>query len=202
MAVCYFTVFSNLFKHDAFDFLGWMMVMYLIGGYIRMYQCELFESKKYSILCLMFSVALMTISVLTVDFLGTKIGVDSYYYMVADLHKILALTCSVSAFLLFKNIRISRSEFINQIASSTFGILLIHTNSETMRRFLWKDVFHNTSFYESKLLALHLFGSVFDVYLVCLIIGQLRKKYIEKPFFIWLDQTGWLTKLSQRRENI
>ncbi len=33
------------------------------------------------------------------------------------------------------------SRFINIIGAGTFGVLLIHANSETMRNWLWHDVF-------------------------------------------------------------
>ena len=103
--------------------------------------------------------------------------------MFSDSHKLLALCCSVSAFLLFKNLKIKQNKVINRIASSTFGILLIHSSSGTVCRFLWGDIFHNTEFYSSKWLVLHAIIAVFVTYFACLIIDQLVKLIIEKPIF-------------------
>lgn len=150
LLICYFSIFSTFLKHDTFDFMGWMMTTYLIGGYIRLYPCRAFESKKTAVLCLSGSVMLMIASILAVDFVAIKFGFDHYYYMFSDSHKLLALCCSVSAFLLFKNLKIKQNKVINRIASSTFGILLIHSSSGTVCRFLWGDIFHNTEFYSSK----------------------------------------------------
>lgn len=188
LAICYFTIFSTFFKHETFDFIGWMMVVYLIGGYIRLYPYKAFDAKKLSILSLVSSIALMILSILAVDFVGSKFDFTNYYYMLADSHKFLALTCSVSGFLLFKNVEIPQSKIINRIAASTFGVLLIHANSGTMRKFIWQDLFQNTMFYNSKILAVHAIGSVCVVYIVCFLIDQLRIKFIERPFFKWLDK--------------
>ena len=56
------------------------------------------------------------------------------YYMVSGSNMPLALLVSVSIFMWFKTLRIPQSRFINAIGGSTFGVLLIHTNSDTMRQ--------------------------------------------------------------------
>lgn len=197
LTICYFTVFSTFFKHDTFSFIGWMMVCYLIGSYIRLYPCKAFESKRYAILCLAVTVILMVLSILVIDFVGIKWGIDNYYYMLSDSHKFLALTCSLSAFLLFKNMNIKQNKVINRVAASTFGILLIHANSDTMRRFLWKDLFNNTAFYDSGILVLHAIGSVFAVYIVCLAIDQMRIKCIERPLLKYIESSEKVIRLSK-----
>lgn len=202
LAICYFTIFSTFFKHDTFNFIGWMEVAYLIGGYISLYPCKLYSSKKISALFLAASVALMVASIVVVDFVGAKYGFGDFYYMVADSHKLFALTCSVAAFLLFKNIKVAQNKIINQVAASTFGILLIHTNSVSMRRFLWKDLLQNTMFYDSKLLVFQAFGSVCLVYVVCLLIDQLRIKFIEKPIYNKIENNKYLGRISQHWEEI
>lgn len=102
----YFTVFSAFFKHKTFDFIGWMAVMYLIGGYLRRYKCDITEGKKWSMIGTLTTISLMILSIVAVDFIGAKIGFTGYYYLIQDSHKILALLCSVSLFLLFKNLSI------------------------------------------------------------------------------------------------
>lgn len=51
--------------------------------------------------------------------------------------------------MLFKNMNIKYNKVINFIASSTFGVLLIHANSNTMRQFLWKDICNVVGSYNS-----------------------------------------------------
>lgn len=185
-----FTIISTFFHHDTWNYLGWLITVYMIGAYIGMYPNKLFEEKKLYIVSSVVSVICMWSSILVVDFIGSKFGFTNYYYMMSDSHKLLALVCAVSLFLYFKNIRIKKSMFINRVASSTLGVLLIHANSDTMRQFLWKDLLNNTAFYESNFLVIHAICSVIGVYIVCVLIDQLRIKLIEKPLFDYIDRNN------------
>lgn len=84
----------------------------------------------------------------------------------------------------FKNLNIKQSKLINTIAASTFGVLLIHANSDTMRQFLWKDVLKNTSMYGTPYLFLYAIGSVLGVYIICTIIDVLRARFWKDQFLI------------------
>ncbi len=192
LLIVYFTVFSTFFKHETFDFIGWMMAMYLIGGYISLYKDKVFDNRAYAFIGLAISVIFMISSILVIDFVGSRFDVKAYYYFLSDSHKFLALSCSLSAFLVFKNVHIRRSKLINTVAASTFGVLLIHTNSNSMRSFLWRNLFHNTSFYGSNYLFLHAFCAVIGTYIVCFLIDIIRIKLIEEPLFNRIMQLKWI----------
>ena len=85
-----------------------------------------------------------------------------------------------------KNLKIPYSKFINKVASTTFGVLLIHTNSDAMRKWLWKDLLDNFGMYNSPYLLIHAICSVLGIFILCTIVDLLRIKFIEKPFFkVW-----------------
>lgn len=84
-------------------------------------------------------------------------------------------------FLFFKNIKIGYNKIINTIAASTFGVLLIHANSNTMRRWLWQDTFNNVGAYESGNVVIHAVVSVILIYAVCMVIDICRIKLLENP---------------------
>lgn len=196
----YFTVLSTFMLHETFNFLGWMITMYFVGGYIRLYPCKIFESAKTALYGIIISLVLMVLSLTVIDYTGFM-GLDSYFFF-HDSHKFLAVTLSVSIFLFFKNINIRNSRIINTAAASTFGILLIHANSSTMRRFLWGTVFDNVSMYNSKYIVLHSIFAVVMVYLVCLILDMIRIIIIEKPLFKKLDKIDFETIIKDRSKNV
>lgn len=101
---------------------------------------------------------------------------------------------AVCIFVMFKNYNLKYSKAINAIAATTFGVLMIHTNSATMRRFLWIDLFDNAGHFTSSMLALYACGVVLIVYVVCVCIDLLRISFVEKPFFKWLDKYEWVHK--------
>ena len=74
------------------------------------------------------------------------------------------------------------------VASTTFGVLLIHANSDTMRQWLWKDLLHNADMYYSEFFVVHAILCVVGVFTICSIIDYLRIVLIEKPIFKLIDK--------------
>lgn len=186
-----YTILPTFFKANvSFNYITWFCVIYLIASYIRLYPDDIYEKEIIwriaTLLCLLIS----WISVITIAFVATKINKSAglAYYFVSDSNKILAVVTSISSFLYFKNINIKYSKVINTIAASTFGVLLIHANSNTMRQWLWHDICNNVGFYSSKYLVLHAVISILSIYGICTVIDHFRIVFIEKPFFKIIDR--------------
>ena len=113
---------------------------------------------------------------------------EGVYFEVADSNKILALITSVCLFMLFKNLNIKQNKVINNVAASTFGVLLIHANSDTMRKFLWYDVFDGTKYYGTAILYVHAILSVIIIFAICILIDILRRMTLEKVFLEKIDK--------------
>ncbi len=110
------------------------------------------------------------------------------YKWVVDCNAIVGLLSSVMMFMGFKNLRMKNHHWINVIASSTFAVLLIHANSDTMRKWLWQDVCHNVDWIYSPYMPLHAIGCVLIIYVACVLIDKVRMFLIEKPTFIIIDK--------------
>ena len=110
------------------------------------------------------------------------------YQWVIDCNAIVGLLSSVMMFIGFKNLRMKNYNWINAIASSTFAVLLIHANSDAMRKWLWQDVCHNVDWIYSPYLPLHAIGCVLIIYVACVLIDKVRMFLIEKPTFIIIDK--------------
>jgi hypothetical protein len=118
------------------------------------------------------------------------------YRFVEDSNKIFAVAVAVSTFLWFKNINLKYSKTINVIGGTTFGVLLIHANSDAMRQWLWYDTVDCVGHYSLPLPQLILFsvGTVLAIFLICSAIDRVRQLLIEEPFFKWYDKKN----ISQR----
>ena len=110
------------------------------------------------------------------------------YFFVIDANKVLALLCSVVLFVFFKNLTIPSNRAINVIASSTFGVYIIHTNSETMRNWLWKDVVGCVEHYYYSHYILYAVLWVLVIFIIGTIIDQIRIKTVEKWFLTIYDK--------------
>ena len=170
------------------NYVTWFSVLYFMASYIRLYPNKLFKNTKVWGLTALASFLISSLSVVVFTWLPLKIGLSPMsYYLVADSNKILAVTTGFSGFMFFKNLDIKYSKTINSIASTTFGILLIHANSDAMREWLWKDTLNNVEMYNSPFLVIHAFGSVVAVFTICSIIDMIRIRFIERPVFKFWD---------------
>ena len=180
----YFTIISTFsLKNDTWNYLGWMITVYIIGAYIRLYPNKYLRDIKLNVIIFIIITALSFVSILIIDYIGNDYGIYNFYYFVNNSHKILAILSSIAIFLIFLNLDIKDNKVINTISQSTFGVLLIHTSNETMRRWIWNDIFKNTEYYNSNFLFLHAILSTFLVYIVCNLIDQIRIRFLEKIFF-------------------
>ena len=192
LALCLFTyTFLAMIPkiHVVFNYVTWFSVLYLISSYIRLY--GVFPSVKnirWGLLTLA-SVALAMVSTIGFIFLHLKYGIKLIpYRLVSDSNAIFAVIVSVCSFMYFKDLTIRQSKIINTVSASTFGVLLIHANSDTMRQWLWKDTLNNVGQYASDHLVWFSIGSVLSVFFICIILDYIRIHTFEKWSFRILDK--------------
>lgn len=186
-----YTVIGGIPKiHVDMNYVSWFIILFLIGSYLRLYPETWFGSRKIWVGAAAVSVCLAMASVIALlfaqEWINSRFGMDLElaYFLVADSNKILAVVVAVCSFMLFKNLGIGYSRTINTVASATFGVLLIHANSDAMRQWLWRDTLDNTGWYirgGGLELASHALISIVAVYAICTAIELLRAKYTEKP---------------------
>lgn len=184
-----YSVWSSIGFEVLFNYVTWFAILYVIAAYIRLYPNYLFENTKLWAFMSIISLLLSWLSVIALMYVAQLLGknFDVAYYLVSDSNKILALSTGLCTFMLFKNINMGYHPWINKIAASAFGVLLIHANSYTMIEWLWKDTLNNVGAYCSEYFIVHAVFSVLAVYVVCTVIDFVRIQLVEKPFFKWYD---------------
>lgn len=184
----------------AFTYVGWFMSLYFIASYIR--KCsegeyrnniiskEFVNNRKIWGRATVLSLFLSWGSVVYGAWYYSVSGKNYIYSLVADSNRLFAVMTAVSAFLFFKNLDMKYSKVINVIASATFGVLLIHANSDTMRKWLWMDTLQNVNAYHSDFIffVCHAFVSVFLVFMIGVLIDLFRICFVERPVFGWLSK--------------
>ena len=175
-----------------FNYVNWFGVIYTIASYIRRYPHNVFSNNKVWGIVLIISIVVSMLSVVIIMYTGL-----GHYFFISDSNKLLALIVAFSSFLWFKNLKISYSKVINAIGGSTFGVLLIHANSDAMRQWLWNDTVNCIGHYSNPCSQLILFsiGVVLVIFFSCILIDRIRIKIIEKPFFKWYDKKPRFNKL-------
>lgn len=190
-----YTVFGTIPKlHVTMNYVSWFCVLFFIGAYLRKYgpTIRYFHQKmpwgKLTLLSMLVSCAAVLLTLYASRNWGTSM---LPYYWMEDSNKLLAVTTAVCSFMYFKKLQIRYVPLINKIGACTFGVLLIHTNSNTMRRWLWADTFDNVGQIASDTLVLHAFFSVTVVFIACALIDYVRQHTVERWCFTWIDKT-WI----------
>lgn len=200
IALCLFTYTFILYipyGWVSMNYVSWFIVLYFISSYIRMYTEHIYRSdsaKTWGWL----SLAAVLLSLASVAFLLWRNDAfdrtKPVYFFVSDSNAILALLVGVTTFMFFKNLRIPQSRFINAVASTTFGVLLIHANSNAMRQWLWKDTVDCVGHYSDTYYYLYAPVAVLCIFAVCSLIDYVRIHTMEKWTFNYLDKK-WLKRV-------
>ena len=117
----------------------WLVVVYLIGGYIRLYSMQLFS--KHSILLALLSFASMLLGMLFIHkyrYGFSSLGTTQIAYFWPP-NTLPMLILSISVFYIFLNIKMKHIKIINIFASTTLGIYMLHDG--ILLRYIWDVIF-------------------------------------------------------------
>ncbi len=184
-----YTIIGTLPKFTVvMNYVSWYIVLYFIASYIRLYPKRIYEKTVVWGILALLSFIISALSVVAITYLAAKLdkSINYQYYLLSDSNKILAVITAVCAFMFFKNLKF-KCKFINAVASTTFGVLLIHANGDIMRKWLWFDTVKVVESINTQYAILHAILSVLIIFVVCAIIDYLRIILIEKPLFKKLD---------------
>ena len=136
------------------------IVLYSIGGYIRLY----YESNK-NINNYIF--ILLTSQLITFIFSLKYNQISWRYDFISN------IIGSVMIFLIFKNIKL-KSKRINFFSKYAFGVYIIHCDSQVCE-FIYRKILKCELFYNSNFYIVHIFISILMIYLVCSVIDFFRE---------------------------
>lgn len=178
--VCIFSIIPTFTTANIeYSNITWFVMLYCIAAYIRKYPNKYTENVKENILYTCIIIAFLIFSVAEFNILGLFIPqIAKHITYFGKINSFPLLILSVTMFLVFKNIKVKNNKFVNLIATSTFGVYLIHDNM-FMRNYLWVKVLKNNTYIESPYLILHLIFSTIAVFIVCTLIDQIRIHIIE-----------------------
>lgn len=187
LCLCVYTLFGTVpGLYVKMNYVSWFCVLYFIASYIRNYGfCPKVTHAQWGWLTLV-SVLVSMASVFGLLCVQPYVSWNPYR-LVSDSNAVMAVVTAVCSFMYFKELKLRQSSFVNLLGASTFGVLLIHANSDTMRRWLWRDLLDNVGHYASDYLVLHALLSVLAIFAVCIVIDYLRIRLLERNVFKWLD---------------
>lgn len=184
----------------AFNYVSWFGFLYLVAAYIRLYPCK---KKNWGLYTGVFILAGI-LSIIGCLILGSQLDKQIAYRFVSDSNTFIAFAISVCSFMLFKQWNIGYSKLINIIGGSTFGVLCIHANSDSMRNWLWKVVVDVEGHYTLSSMRLVVYSIVCTVliFACCTLLDIIRKRYIESFVMASLTRNAVFKRMQQKFEII
>lgn len=165
--------------------ITWYCVLFFIASYIRNYGLlPSISNQKWggiTLLCVILSI----LSVMCVVYFDARLGKQTPPFKYVSPSGICAVLTSVSSFMYFKDLKIRNSRFVNRVAASTFGVLLIHDNCLAMRQWLWHELIPVKSIYAQDLInsTITILIVISGIFIACILLDMIRKNMIEKPLF-------------------
>ena len=173
-------------------YVSWFMVLFLVASFMRLHMEEYMkqENSIWTIGGGILWIIIDILSIVMIAWLSGHLTLQSHweYYFVGESNRPLPLITGIMTFIIFKKMRLRYSPLINIMGGSTFGVLLIHANSDTMRRWLWHDILHNVEMFNSPWLIAHAIGSILVIFIVCVAIDRLRIRFIEPLIMACFDK--------------
>ncbi len=169
------------------NYVAWFISIYMIASYIRIY--GLFPNvghRQWGCLALLSLLAgAVSVLVMSEAYQRGFTGLYAPYFFISDSNKILSVVIAVCSFMFFKDMKMQQSRIINIVGASTFGVLLIHANSDAMRRWLWQETVDCVGHFDDSVMWTLGYScvSVLVIFIVCSAIEVFRAKLIEPKLF-------------------
>ena len=164
-----------------FSRLAWAVSLYIISAYFSLYPPKI-RFNVHIGLCVFWLIVLFT-SIFILEYLGrfhSVFSTNSQYF--CSFNKLPVFMFSLELFLIFTNMKPRYSKVINTVASTTFGIYLIHENVLT-RPYIWKTLFDNTEYYGSLVFFARYAGVVVLIFVICGLIDFIVWQKVLGPLF-------------------
>jgi len=148
--------------------------LYSLAGYFRLHDPE-FGNKKF----ILYGIGFLLVNCLLIIFINVillkfpSIGWKPLYFV--GMLRPFTVLGTLCLFLGFRKLNIKNNNFINLRAAATFGVYLIHEHL-FVKNFLWRTVFKNASWQDSRYLIPYSIAAVIIVYVVCTVIEIVRSK--------------------------
>ena len=165
----------------------WMIILYIFGAYIRLYQMKMFKKRIYSIILAISSFILMVLGIVVIFQFKNfflKIGTNQVAYFWPP-NSILMLFLSISVFEFFLNLKIKNNKIINLFASTTLGIYMLHDGP--LASILWGKIFKTLNCINNKYFLFFILFHTLLIFVIGAFIDLIRQLIEKYTINIFLD---------------
>ena len=158
--------------------LIWFCVLYCTAGYIKLHG----RNSSFTVKSWIIAFFIFTLIQFILDIWLIVSGIDNSNTInnaLNGIQSVFTFGRALSLFMCFTKMQCGRSMIVNTIASTTFGVYLIHDNN-IIRPLLWQHLFKNCLFRDSITIIPYSLLFTVLIFFSCLVIDLLRMHTIEK----------------------
>ncbi len=175
------------FGFDITYSIAWFMYIYILAAFVRRIEDNIPKKPKLYLLIAFLSIGIIALSELVIKYISINYvnQLSNWIEHFRNYNSIFVIISTVFLFLGFKQVQIKSSKIINNLASTSLAVFILHDN-DVIRDILWKNILKSAEFQESSLLIVHAIGSCLTIFIVFATIDLLRQRLIEKHVMNYL----------------
>lgn len=155
------------------------ILFYSIGGFVRLFGKKAESGRRVFLVVLFIIFWIIDAYCIYLNALNISIYSRIKNLLISQMQTSICWPiCAVPLFKFFESIDIGSNELINKIASTTFGIYLIHEFGP-FRSLIWYKILNVDLLYANRLFLLYAFLVVMFVFIVCSVIDRIRQLIFE-----------------------
>ena len=204
VALVLWSIVSFMMQADYYlSDLIWFMIPYAVAGYIRLHGLNPKLKRKHFIIGFVVSALIVYLHTTSIMYRAQTNSAlfNSFRWLCFRQNLPAVFLESVCLFMIFEKTEMKYNKWINRIASTTFGIYLIH-DSYPVRNVLWTRIFHVADFKNSMLILPYGLLAMVLIFVTCALIDLLRQ-FLEKYWMKLVDKClpglkkafGWVYKV-------
>ena len=182
------------FKH-IFSFI----VFYSMGAYIKLYGSHITRKVGVIFSAIGFVGAFLGDILVDVLAMTNPEYMKQIFYFTQNDYGFFQLLLGIGLFIIFLKAKITYRPWINVVASTTFGIYLLHDNRLFLHH-MWDNVLATYQYYDSLVLPLYAIFVVALIFVVGMTVDYVRLAFIEKP--VMKAITPSLDRIQSRVEKV
>lgn len=175
------TFWSKLTATDSGFGIVNFIILYLIGGYIKLYHDDFKSVSKSTLIWFICTIITTIFSFISTD--------RSWAY-----NSIFNIISSCALFMIFKSINIKNNKFINTLSTYTFSIYIIH-NNKFVEKILYGKVFESSQNYNPNYLIINCLIVTILIYFVCVVIEFIRRLIMQKAIDDKIEKINFKLKV-------
>ena len=166
----------------------WFIELYLIAAYVKLYPSAFTESRKLHFALSAAITLFIWASFLIMDPIcawynpGRPEEEGLYAYFLSSQFTITGFLCAFFYFLAFKNMRLPSLPVVDYVATTVFGVYLIHTHPLLLKR-MWQGVFSTVKYFGTFWFVPASVGVCLATFVICGVIDKIRYYLLERPLF-------------------